>query len=137
MPDEQPRSWWSTAWDGVKFFAEWAAVASLVLFFGGVAARAIQILRSHPVMEWSVFCKALVTFSVSGGITIGLLIFALWLVSPGKVHWGLGVAVLVLVLFVAFVWPTPYKYYKAGDLRIKVNRVTGAGEYIPKPAPSR
>lgn len=40
-------------------------------------------------------------------------------------------ALIILVfLFATFVWPTPYKYFKAGELNIRVNRVTGAAEVL-------
>jgi hypothetical protein len=71
----------------------------------------------------------LIYLSVGGGVALGLIGVALTLANPRGVGWGLGILVVGAVLFLVFVWPTPYKYYRASDHQlIRIHRVTGALE---------
>jgi hypothetical protein len=44
---------------------------------------------------------------------------------------------LLCALFAYFVWPTPYTYYAVGGRLVRVNRVTGAAQYVPVGWPQR
>jgi hypothetical protein len=75
--------------------------------------------------------------SIGGGIALGLVGVALTLANPRGVGWGMGIVVIGGVLFLVFVWPTPYKYYRVKDHQkeqrlIRVHRVTGDADYVPK-----
>lgn len=41
------------------------------------------------------------------------------------------IAVMASLLFVYFIWPTPYSYHAVGGRLVRVNRVTGAAHYVP------
>ena len=133
---------WSAWPEWLRIILIWTAIGICVLFFGSLAVRAFQALRHSreagydPGWGWPFF-KALLLFSVGGGITIGLLILVWWRVTPPDSRWGLGAVVLSLLLFALFVWPTPYKYYRteSRDVLIKVNRITGQGDYVPSGSP--
>lgn len=121
--------------EGAWFFVRWSLVGGGVLCAGGFAARGLMKLMSKDTMAFVPFIYALLPFSIGGGIAIGLLALACWLASPKGMNWGVGLLLIGFVLFVLFIWPTPYKYYET-DTRnclMKVNRVTGDGEYIPSP----
>ncbi len=50
------------------------------------------------------------------------------------------VAILLLVaaaIFAYFVWPTPYSYHAVGSRLVRVNRFTGAAEYVQVDWPRR
>jgi hypothetical protein len=80
------------------------------------------------MVDWS----GLVQLSLGGGVAIGLIGLALSLAKPGGAAWGLGVVVIGALLFLIFVWPTPYKYYRDRDQQlIRVHRVTGEGHFVP------
>ena len=127
----------STFGKGAGYFFKWAALGTAILFFGGHSAQGLKGLVDPVVFDlgWESLYQPLLTFSVSGGITIGFLVLGWWVASRRKVRWGLGVLILSLLLFVLFVWPTPYKFYRTEDrdVRIRVNRITGAADYVPKP----
>jgi dolichyl-phosphate-mannose--protein O-mannosyl transferase len=40
-------------------------------------------------------------------------------------------AVLVLLLFAYFVWPTLFTYHAVGGRLVRVNRITGTASYVP------
>lgn len=117
----------------------WACVGICLLFFGGLAAHGYLLLIAPCPSLGGADCQnrtvdwwALAQLSVGGGVAIGLIGFALSLANPRGVGWGLGVVVISALLFLIFVWPTPYKYYRDRDQQlIRVHRVTGEGKYIP------
>lgn len=122
-----------------KRSATWACVGICLLFFGGLAAHGYQMLITpcpslggvgcpNRMVDWS----ALLQLSLGGGVAIGLIGFALSLANPRGPGWGLGVLVVGALLFLIFVWPTPYKYYRDRDQQlIRVHRVTGEGQFVP------
>jgi hypothetical protein len=123
----------------------WGAIGIFLLFFGGVAAQGyMRLMPCHP----DAACPAphiskatlwgLVYLSVGGGVALGLIGVALTLANPRGPGWGMGIVVIGALLFLVFVWPTPYKYYRVKDhLKeqrvIRVHRVTGESDYVPKP----
>jgi hypothetical protein len=82
--------------------------------------------------EWTVPWSGLIRLSVGGGVALGLIGVALSLSNPRGVGWGLGLLVVGSLLFLIFVWPTPFKYYRAKDQLIRVHRVTGEAHYVPE-----
>lgn len=131
-------SWWSKLPRWLQMLLVWAALGVCVLFFGGLAMRGLEVLwhwgeAGYDPGPGRPFFRALLTFSIGGGITIGFLILIWWMIAPPDVRWGLGIAVLCVLLFALFVWPTPYAYWKTGQkgVLLKVNRLTGQGEYVP------
>jgi hypothetical protein len=107
----------------------WAAIGIGFLFFGGLAAHGYRRLLSGAGggVDW----EGLLLLSVGGGIVVGLIGLALTLVSPRGIGWGLGLGVVGLLLFLIFIWPTPYKYYRGDEGRlIRVHRVTGSGQPV-------
>jgi hypothetical protein len=123
------RSFCDAAWFSLK----WVLVGGGILFSGGLAIRAFDWMRDpSSAPSWS-FLQALVFFSLGGGLAVGLVGLACWLASPRGVGWSLGIVVIGLGLFVLFVWPTPYTYYKTEtkNVLVRVNRITGRGNYIP------
>jgi hypothetical protein len=121
-------------WPVSRVFLAWGAIAFGVLFSGGVGVRALMGLRAGGSADFglSFWCQ-LMLFSLGGGITIGLLILTWWLVVRLGFSWILGFVALGIVLFTLFVWPTPYRYEltKDPDIRLRITRLTGYGEFIP------
>jgi hypothetical protein len=113
---------------GFWFFFKWLLIGGGILFFGGLAVRTFPWMQGVTApIEWGAFLPALFLFSLGGGVVVGLLGLACWLASPRGVGWSLAVVVLALVLFVLFVWPTPYRYFRDEHLQfvVRVNRITG------------
>jgi len=131
--------WWDRAlskgW--VRALLIWGAIGILLLFFGGLAAQGyLRLMTPCPVdapcPERATDWGGLGLLSVGGGVALGLIGLALSLANPRGVGWGLGLVVIGALLFVIFVWPTPYKYYRAKDRQlIRVHRVTGTADYVP------
>lgn len=120
---------------GAMWFLKWTILAFGVFFFGGLAARGLGALEGHaPDPFWHGFLRALLTFSVGGGIAVGAAMLMWWLAGPRSFSWALGVVVLGVALVLIFIWPTPFKHYKARDLSffVKVNRLTGTVSYYCK-----
>ena len=120
----------------VRALLIWGAIGTLLLFFGGLAAQGYLKLVTPclvaPCSERATDWVALAYLSVGGGVAVGLIGVALSLANPRGVGWGLGLVVIGAFLFVIFVWPTPYKYYRAKDRQlIRVHRVTGTADYVP------
>ena len=124
--EEPPRV---RVWTAIR----WSAIAAVVLLAGGLGARGLMALMGdRPVVLDGAFVGALVLFSVGGGVTLGVLIYA-WLLAAREAFTRLMVLVaFAVVLFALFVWPTPYKYYRTDDLQtvLRVNRITGAVEPV-------
>lgn len=125
----------------------WGGIGIFLLFFGGVAAQGYMRLVTpcsvgvpcpSPFIDQRILL-GLVYLSVGGGIALGLIGVALTLSNPSGVGWGLGMVVVGPLLFLVFVWPTPYKYYRVkeqGEQRlIRVHRVTGDSDYVPRSKP--
>lgn len=128
-------------WSWPKVLVVWTAIGAGVLFGGGVAARGYLIVRGQmtaaSLFDSCGFWLPLLLFSLGGGLTIGLLILTWWLVAKIGFSWTLGFAVLGVVLFAVFVWPTPYQYTSIREETIKggttettrvvlrINRLTG------------
>jgi hypothetical protein len=100
----------------------WGGIGIFLLFFGGVAAQGYMRLMPCPAgteCPEPVISKAtllgLAYLSIGGGIALGLVGVALTLANPRGVGWGMGIVVIGGVLFLVFVWPTPYKYYRVKD----------------------
>lgn len=122
-----------TFWDGLRFALKWFLIGGGILFFGGLAVRAFQRMHDATASIGWPFLLALFLFSLGGGVVVGLLGLACWLASPRGVGWSLAVVVLGVILFVLFVWPTPYKYYRIEDKNhlLKVNRLSGTVNLVP------
>jgi hypothetical protein len=105
--DEKPLGWW-------QILLMWSGIAFGVLFFGGAALRALSGLNGPPPdLGFGTFWCPLAIFSLGGGAAIGLIILTWWfVVKRGSFSWTLGFAVLGVVLFALFVWPSPYRYDK-------------------------
>jgi hypothetical protein len=141
---EQKTSWWKTPW--VKNSLIWTAIGVSFLFFGGLAAHGYRrMLGASGAAEAAIGAvdwEGLGQLSVGGGIVVGLIGLALTLASPRGIGWGLGLGTVGLLLFLIFIWPTPYKYYRGNEGRlIRVHRLTGSGHYVvperrPPPATS-
>ena len=122
-------------WPWAKNWLIWSMLGIGFLFFGGLAShgyrRLLATSGSIEAATNSFSWGALLELSIGGGIVIGLIGLALTLASPRGVGWGLALATVGLLLFLIFIWPTPYKYYrdKGGGL-IKVHRLTGNGDYV-------
>jgi hypothetical protein len=138
-------SWLEIKW--LRALLIWGGIGIFLLFFGGVAAQGYMRLVTPcpfgatclgPFVTRGVFW-GLVYLSVGGGIALGLIGVALTLSNPRGVGWGLGIVVVGAVLFLVFVWPTPYKYYRVKDQKdqrlIRVHRVTGDSDYVPRSKP--
>jgi hypothetical protein len=147
-PASEPKkesSWLKSKW--LRALLIWGSIGIFLLFFGGVAAQGyMRLVTPCPV---GALCPSpflsdrilwgLLYLSVGGGIALGLIGVALTLANPRGVGWGLGIVVVGGVLFLVFVWPTPYKYYRVkeqGEKRlIRVHRVTGDSDYVPRSKP--
>jgi hypothetical protein len=141
-----PESIWSKhPW--LRALLIWGAIGIFLLFFGGVAAQGYMRLMPCPA---GTVCPAphiskatlwgLAYLSVGGGVALGLIGVALTLANPRGPGWGFGIVVIGTLLFLVFVWPTPYKYYRVTDhlkeqRLIRVHRVTGDSDYVPKSKP--
>lgn len=133
MATEEPKpfKWW-------QVLGMWSLIAFGVLLTGGAAVRALKILQGEAgrdPLKFETFWCPLLLFSVGGGIAIALLILTWWLVVKRGFSWTLGFAVLAVVLFALFVWPSPYRYDK--DRRrdatcrvLQVHRWTGEPKCI-------
>jgi hypothetical protein len=125
----------SEPWPWSRVLLVWSAIGFGVLLSGGVATRALMTLRGGGSVDFGdSFWGALLLFSLGGGIATGLLILVWWLVVKLGFSWTLGFVALALVLFALFVWPTPYRYErtKDPDVRLRITRLTGHGEFIPR-----
>lgn len=131
---------WFTNTPWARALLIWGGIGIFLLFFGGVAAQGYMRLVSpcpnDPSCPGAFLTRAvllgLIYLSVGGGVALGLVGVALTLANPRGVGWGLGILVVGAVLFLVFVWPTPYKYYRANDHQlIRIHRVTGASSYVP------
>ena len=131
-----------TGWDQflnyLTYLVMWSVIGAGVLLTGALSARGISIIRQIDGTPAELFpddyFRALVVFSVAGGVTIGLLFLSWKIAQPGGFGWGMGVFVLVIALFAIFVWPTPFKYYRTSEnplVLLRVTRATGHGEIIP------
>jgi len=129
--------WRKQPWVRALFI--WGLIGILLLFFGGLAAQGyLQLMTpcDGQCPERTVPWSGLVRLSVGGGVALALIGVALSLSNPRGVGWGLGLLVVGSLLFLIFVWPTPFKYYrtKDGELTrlIRVHRVTGEAHYVPE-----
>lgn len=123
------------AWPWFHVLLVWSAIGFGVLLSGGVATRALMAVRSGSSADFGPsFWGALLFFSLGGGVTIGLLILTWWLVVKLGFSWTLGFIALAIMLFTLVVWPTPYRYEKTNDpdVRLRITRLTGHGEFIPR-----
>ena len=139
--------WLQLLWIGLL-----AAVLSyLVLYHGGEALKSYNELRggqNDPTprrADWPDWLKRL---SMGGGIAIGALVLAWRLIyrTEGQAHMSTALAVLAVLLFGIFVWPTPWKYEQFGCGVYQINRVRGefhevtrvpSCEQVPSPATGR
>lgn len=125
----------------------WGGIGIALLFFGGVAAQGYMRLVTpcpvgapcpNPFIDQRIWW-GLVYLSLGGGIALGFVGVALTLANPRGPGWGLGIVVVGGVLFLVFVWPTPYKYYRVKVQKeqhlIRVHRVTGDSDYVPRSKP--
>lgn len=119
----------------------WAGIGVSFLFFGGLAAhgyrRMLATTGSGELPIGRLDLEGLALLSLGGGIVVGLIGLALTLASPRGVGWGLGLGAVGLLLFLVFIWPTPYKYYRGKERQlIRVHRLTGTGQpVVPKQEP--
>jgi hypothetical protein len=128
----------STPW--VKNALIWAAIGAGFLFFGGLAAHGYRRMldassaSATPIgpLDW----VGLAQLSLGGGIVVGLIGLALTLASPRGIGWTMGLGTVGLLLFLLFIWPTPYKFYRTkGGQLIRVHRLTGSGQEVLPPSP--
>ena len=122
-------------WPRLLWIGLVAAILSyLVLYYGGEALKSYQQLRGDapiappPPKDWSAWLDK---FSMGGAIAIGALTLAWRLIyrTDGQSHLGTALAVLAVLLFGIFVWPTPWKYKQYGCTVFQVDRVRG--QYKP------
>jgi len=138
MPDDGTSSRQSKLLDGLRFLATWSAIGAAILLTGALSTRGLFALRQVDLGMVSLFPDhykpAVLLFSVCGGLMIGLLFLSWWIAKPGGFGWGMGVIVLSLLLAAIFIWPTPYKYYRTNNPQVllRVTRVSGHGEIIPR-----
>jgi hypothetical protein len=159
MADEtqSDRSWWDRYWvvdDAGKipwprllWIGLLAAVLSyLVLYYGGEALKSYHELRGGnlgpppPPKDWSAWLNKL---SIGGGIAIGALIVAWRLIyrTDGQSHLGTALALIAVLLFGIFVWPTPWTYKQFGCTVFQIDRIRGHYTEVTKvpfcePAPA-
>jgi hypothetical protein len=120
----------------LKNLVLWTIIGAGLLFSGGLAAHGYRLLMTPcaspndcglRMIDWF----ALGHVAVGGGVAIGLIGLTLTLASPRGVGWGLGLLSIGLVLFLIFVWPTPFKYYRTADRRwIQIHRFTGESRVL-------
>ena len=139
MPDDGQPSRQSKVLEGLQFLVTWSAIGAAILLTGALSQRGLFVLRHTPGSplfpgDGHSYLGAVLLFSLCGGLTIGLLFLAWWIAKPGGFGWGMGVIVLSLLLAAIFIWPTPYKYYRTNDTRVllRVSRMSGEGELIPR-----
>jgi hypothetical protein len=141
----KPKGWLDIKW--LRALLIWGGIGIFLLFFGGIAAQGYMRLVTpcsvdspcpSPFIDQRILL-GLVYLSVGGGIALGLVGVALTLSNPRGVGWALGMVVVGTVLFLVFVWPTPYKYYRVQEQKeqrlIRVHRVTGDSDYVPRSRP--
>jgi hypothetical protein len=111
-------------------------IGFLILLAGGVALRAYYAVRytehaAWPTLEWVIW---LFVFSLGGGVVVGTVVTAWRLVNrkPKQPRWGVGLIVLVIVLFGFLVWPTPWSYRQYGCDVLQINRFIGRVSVIAK-----
>ena len=82
-------------------------------------------LARTPVHEWPWFAFLIVAVlaALVAGLPWGAFYLGRWLELEGR-HATFVVIAILLLLFVWFVWPTPYRYIMGGEAQ--VNRFTGA-----------
>lgn len=113
-------------------FVKWCLIAIALLFAAGFGARALKFLMQQQLFEpdrdfvWTLFW-----FSLGGGVTIGLLIFAWQIARTDPLGKIIALAVLLVLAFGVLVWPTPYKYYRERNFNwvVRINRITGDMRY--------
>ena len=115
----------------------WTLIGAGLLFFGGLAFHGYRLLITpcpEPCPARLIDWFALGQLAIGGGVASGLIGLTLTLASPRGVGWGLGLMAIGFVLFLIFVWPTPYKYYKTANRQwIQVHRLTGESRVLPGP----
>ena len=123
---------WNKLPPWVQILLAWAVLGFGVLLTGGLALRALAALRNPESVSFGLesFWAPLLLFSIGGGIAIGLLILTWWMLTQRGFSWTLGFVILGAVLFVLFVWPTRYAYWRKPDTQdweylVKVDRLTG------------
>ena len=124
-------AWW-------KNWLLWTFIGGGFLLFGGLAGHGYRrmLAPSAPPGASSTVSaldvEGLFLLSLGGGIVVGLIGLALTLASqPRGIGWILGLGAVGLLLFLIFVWPTPYKYYWNKDNQlIRIHRLSGAGGYV-------
>ena len=112
-----------------RLFALVAAMAFLIILFGGLAFRAYVGVRftdmlPKPDRDWWVW---LITFAVAGAIAIAAVAIC-WRLAHRKkdeARWGRALALLLVVLFGLLVWPTPWTYREYGCKIFQINRFLG------------
>lgn len=115
--------------------ALWAAGLSCLLLVSlGLARRAYSALRVPgaqlppgawlPSHDW---LQTVVLLAVSGGVSVGILVFTWRLVHRKRwaPSWGMAMFLLVIVLFALLIWPTPWTYREYGCKVFQINRILG------------
>ncbi len=140
------RAWRANLWTFVK----WCLIAIALLFAAGLGARALKFLMQQqslspqpPFSPDAGFLWTLFWFSLGGGATIGLLIFAWQIARTDPLGKLVALAVLLVLVFGVVIWPTPYKYYRAKNLDwvVRITRIAGTVCYfervptLPEPCP--
>jgi len=114
----------------------WTLIGAGLLFFGGLAFHGYRLLMTpctgDPCAQRVIDWLALGHLAIGGGVATGLIGLTLTLASPRGVGWGLGMMAIGFVLFLIFVWPTPYTYYRTSNRQwIQVHRLTGESQVLP------
>jgi hypothetical protein len=100
-----------------------AAIAFVIIFFGGIAAIGYADLKGK---EWSAGQVAsLFAVSFGSAIVVGALLAAWRLINRRTPQWGVAAVVIAVLLFAFLVWPTPWTYVEHGCVVHRVNRLFG------------
>ena len=113
---------------------------SFIVLFCGLGARFVYSSLMTPggsgSLDWPSVRRTLAWLALSS--LLGALAFTAFLVAwrlgnrvRDEARWAGAAVVLVVILFVLFVWPTPYTYRYVGSELIRIHRVTGLSEKIP------
>lgn len=107
-------------------------IAFVVVSASGFAYRAFLMLRKSAPTFPDGWCASLLGFSLATAIVVGALVLAWRLINREDSRWGSALALLVVLLFLAFVWPTRWTYREYSCQVVQINRFTGHEGPLPR-----